>query len=227
MLRNTLRRCGCLLLLAAGSAFPSQQEPAAADADRERDVYTIYSLLMTNPRTSHGPDNNQLYLIQAETGPGIPTPPCVAPPPDRIAEFQQVLADYESRGSTPKLLKRALTLAKPYVLASAGQVKAFREDRFLPKPGQQREEQFRGVQDVFTLSEVYFNPGRTLAMTAMSSWCGSLCGLWEWRVFEKTTLGNWEERPWVHCSTIAGMTPLDRDGYRRLQGRLVDAALLD
>ena len=66
------------------------------------------------------------------------------------------------------------------------------------------DERFRGVTDVFTLSDVYFNGRQTLALTAIASWCGGLCALYQWRVLEKVAEGKWEERPWVGCMTIAG-----------------------
>jgi hypothetical protein len=65
------------------------------------------------------------------------------------------------------------------------------------------DERFRGVTDLFTLSDVYFNPARTLALTAISTWCGGLCALYQWNVFEKVGPDRWEERGWVRCITIA------------------------
>lgn len=85
-------------------------------------------------------------------------------------------------------------------------------ERALPRAGQQkvRNERFRGLTDVFTLSDVYFNERRTLALTVVSSWCGDLCALYQWKVFEKLDTGKWEERQWVGCVTVAGSSDLRR-----------------
>jgi hypothetical protein len=34
--------------------------------------------------------------------------------------------------------------------------------------------------------------------------CGGLCGKFQWKVFEKTAEGRWEQRAWVACMTVAG-----------------------
>lgn len=153
-----------------------QQESTSADSQREKDVYTLYSLMMTNPQTSHGADNNERYLIAVTTAPPHPPKPCVAPPKEREAEFREVLADYDRRKGTPRQLERALSISKPYLLLTADEVKEFMKSRPVTKTDQEGgSEQFRGVTDVFTLADVYFNERRTLALTAISSWCGSLC----------------------------------------------------
>lgn len=170
----------------------------------EKDVYAIYSLVLTNPQTSHGPDDNERYLIAATTAPGRPQEPCVRLPQEREAAFREVLADYERRKATPRQLQRALSIRKLYILLSADDVKAFIKARSLTRPVPEPEsERFRGVTDVFTLSDVYFNQHRTLALTSISSWCGSLCGLYQWKVFEKLDTGKWEERQWGTCVTVA------------------------
>jgi hypothetical protein len=44
------------------------QQPVALTAF-DRDVYAIYSLMLTNPKTSHGQDTNPRYLIADTTVP--------------------------------------------------------------------------------------------------------------------------------------------------------------
>ena len=197
-------RFACLVLtICAAQGF--QQESNPTDAVREKDAYAIYSLMLTNPRTSHGPDDNERYLIAGTTAPPYPPEPCVRPPKERDADFRQVLADYERRKATPRQLKRFLSISKPYVLLTADQKQEFIKSRSLGrKIGSDAEsEQFRGVTDLFTLSDVYFNERRTLALTAISTWCGSLCAQYQWKVFEKLDTGKWEERQWISCFTIA------------------------
>src|ERR1035437_1958078 len=181
-----------------------QQETSPTDSEREKDVYAIYSLMLANPQTSHGADNNERYLIAVTTAPGYPQQPCVRPPTVREADFREALVDYERHKGTPRQLKQTLATPKPYVLLSADEVREFMATRSMPRIGSEvAPEKFRGVTDVFTLSDVYFNQRRTLALTAISTWCGSLCALYQWKVFEKTDTAKWEERKWVGCVTIA------------------------
>jgi len=193
------RRFWLLLPIACGIASGYPQ-----DSERDKDVYAIYSLMLTNPQTSHSPDNNARYLIASTTGPGQPKEPCVRPPKEREAEFQEVLADFENRRATPRELERELSIQKPYMLLREADVKAFMDERntiHLPPPP--RDERFRGAVDLFTLTDVYFNPNRTLALTAIGTWCGNLCALNQWKVFEKRDSGRWQELHWTVCSTIA------------------------
>jgi hypothetical protein len=46
-----------------------QPQAGSADPEREKDVYAIYSLMLTNPRTSDGVDNNERRLIAMNTKP--------------------------------------------------------------------------------------------------------------------------------------------------------------
>jgi hypothetical protein len=191
-------RFALLVLMSCGAGFGFQQ-----DAGPDPDVYAIYSLMLTNVKTSHGADTNAQYLIAAKTRAPWPGTPCVTPPAERRAEFDEVLADFETRKVRPQELKRGLSISKPYVLLDEKQVIAFIGSRSVMGSGRKASEVFPGVTDLISLSDVYFNRDRTLAMTGMSLWCGSLCGLWNWRVFEKSASGKWVERAWVTCSTIA------------------------
>ena len=200
-----MHRSRYLVFLLSAVLYGFQQPAVSGDFDK--DVYAIYSLMLTNPKTSHGPDTNPRYLIADATAPGVPETPCVAPPVDRRGDFQEVLADYAKRKGTPRVLKRALSISKPYVLLNAEEAEAFVKSRRLGKlrtdPPQVDDDRFEDVADLFRLGDVYFNQKRTLALTFFSSWCGGLCGLWRWRVFEKRESGAWVERDWVGCSTIA------------------------
>ena len=82
-----------LLIGPIGQGFP--QEISNADLERVKDIYEIYSLLLSNPKTSHGPHNNDRYLIASTTFPGYPRVPCVQPPKERDADFRDVLEDYD------------------------------------------------------------------------------------------------------------------------------------
>jgi hypothetical protein len=173
---------------------------SSSDSEREKDVYLIYSLMLTNLQTSHGPDDNERYLIAGTTASGRSPVPCVVPPKDRVAVFREIIADYEGRKAQ---LKPMFSIRKPYLLLNTEEVNAFMTDRRLTPEPKLPDARFRGVSDVFTLSEVFFNQRRTLALSAISSWCGLLCGQYQCEVFEKRKTGHWEERPWLRCSIIA------------------------
>src|SRR5207249_7916435 len=86
---------------------------------------------------------------------------------------------------------------------SAAEVGEFhREHSTRPRP-ESSIERFRDVSDLITLSDVYFNRRGTLALTAISTWCGPLCASYLWKVFDKLDNGKWEERRWIMCGAGA------------------------
>ena len=126
-------RAGCLALIGCASVYSFQQATSSPDSDREQDVYALYSLMLTNPQTSHGAYTGERFLIADTTGPGYRKDPCVRPPKEREAEFGQVLADYEHRKATPRQLKPSLVIDKPYTLLTSDQVKEFQQARSRPR----------------------------------------------------------------------------------------------
>jgi hypothetical protein len=105
------------LLIVCTAAHGFQQDSRPTDSEREKDVYAIYSLMLTNLQTSHGPYISDQYLIAMTIGPGHPQEPCVRPPKERQADFKEVLADFERRKATPpRELKESFSISKPYML---------------------------------------------------------------------------------------------------------------
>jgi hypothetical protein len=192
-----------ILLPAAGViALGFQQEAGPSfSSSRDQEVYAIYSFLMSNRPAGNGPDRDQRYLIRDVTVPGTPAEPCVQPPKERAAEFAEVLADYHERRNQPRRLKRALQIQRPYELLTPAQAREFVDDRIGPQ--RRQDEKFRGVIYLYSFSEVYFNRRETLALTALTAWCGSLCASIRWRVLEKDESGKWRELAWVSCATMA------------------------
>ena len=192
-----------LLSVVLGPA-PTSAAPLiqAAAADEHADIYVIYSILMTNPATSHGPSTDELYLISEMTRRGHPEEPCVRVPPQYQMAYQETLDEYHRRKDKPVKLERALNIAKPYVLLNPEQVAQFIDNNHVrPTPYPNPHARFRIATDLFWLGDVYFNKAHTLALTAFATYCGSACGIVQWRVFEKST-ARWEERPWG-CGGIA------------------------
>ena len=70
-----MMRSACVVLTICAMASGYQVQPGSDNAARDKDVYAIYSLLMNDPPTSHGPAPNDRYLIAATTAPGTPREP--------------------------------------------------------------------------------------------------------------------------------------------------------
>jgi len=195
-----------LMIILCNLVHGTPQAADSSESEKNKDTYAIYSLVLVHPKTSHGADDNERYLIAETTASTFPQEPCVQPPKEREADFREVMADYQQRKSTPRKLKPAFSIGKPYSLLGASEVSEFmkEKERALPSHGDGiSNTRFQGVSDIFTLSDVYFNRRRTLAMTAIWSWCGGLCGRHQWRVFERLDTGEWEERRWVTCITVS------------------------
>ena len=171
------------LLSAIIGIAPKASLPALQAADEHVDIYAIYSLMMTNPITSHGPSTDEVYLISDKTRPAVPAEPCVFVPPQYAAAYQEILDEYHRRKDKAVKLERAFNIAKPYELVD--------DDHVITLT--------RKSRDVFYLGDVYFDKSHTLALTAFSTYCGPLCGESLWRAFEKSSSGQWEQRPWVGC----------------------------
>jgi len=192
-------------VIALCSALMQQLQGAETQqvSAEDKEVYLIYSLMLTDPKTSHGPDNNSLYLIAASTSTGRPPQPCVVPPKEFVADFSEVLADYELRKGKSREIKPLFSIRKRYQLLSADEVREFRNDHRLSLQPKASGARWLGTTDLFTLSDVYFNRSHALALTGIGTWCGALCGSYHWEVFQKTAVEKWEERPWVGCTTVA------------------------
>ncbi|MBI2680905.1 MAG: hypothetical protein HYX25_07870 [Candidatus Solibacter usitatus] len=182
-----------------GAVANGFQAPTAQRAD----VYAIYSRLMTNPRTSYGADKNEIYLIADTTVPGTPEEPCVRFPAEYRRDFDEIMSGF-NRGSGERVkLEPAFHITKPYVLLDGSAVKEFVELFSSPRVPETRRKVFKKATDLFRLTDVYFNRDRTIALTAISTHCGLLCGRADWRVLGGARNGQWEERPWVTCDTIS------------------------
>jgi hypothetical protein len=185
----------CLFTLTIAFA---QEEPSYTQ--RIADIYAIYSLMLTHPETSHGPDENEVYLIADTTVPGTPKDPCVRPPSGQEGRFAEVMEDFRYRRDTPAQLEPRFQIIKPFRLLNPEEVAQFIRRQFPGGPSASHPK----VTDLFRLSDVYFNGDRTLALTAISTYCGDLCALYKWKVFEKSKDGVWEEkRNWVTCLTMS------------------------
>jgi hypothetical protein len=186
-----------LLCVSATALF--QQKPPATDPDRDNDVRTIYSWLIT-----HSADQDKLYLIAPETRQiGYPNERCIEIPPDHTADFREIRTDFEHRKNTTHQVPRTLATLKQYVVIDPDAVKQVLQSALLSESPIVREH-FPGAQHLMLFSDVSFNQKRTVALVHVDSWCGGLCNRSMWIAFEKGDAGVWQMRPWARaCFAIA------------------------
>ncbi len=116
-------RLPILLAVLCILAYAIPQAADSSKSEQEEDTYAIYSLVLAHPETSHGPDDNERYLVAETTASVFSQEPCVQPPKEREAEFQEVMADYQQRKSIPRKLEPAFSIGKPYSLLDASAVR--------------------------------------------------------------------------------------------------------
>lgn len=165
----------------------------------EKDVYEIYSRMLSDAEKAEGSNTNPRLLIEATTGSAYLEETCIHPPSGFKERYGEILSDFQQRQETPRTLRRAFSSGKPYVLLGKDAAYRFR----MRSPTNEEAEAFSGVIDLFTLSDVYFDQKRTLALVGISSWCGNVCGMHQWKLFAKQADATWNELPGAACSTIA------------------------
>lgn len=204
-----MSRTWLALIVSCAGARAFQPAVTASDAARRADTYAIYSQLLANPQTSHGADDNEMYLIGGTTVPGTPAEPCVQAPPDRAQRWAEVLADYRTRKSRQVTIQPELRIGKPYRILPTADIAEFDAARKVVTAH---------VSDFFRLTDVYFDKSRTMALVQISTWCGDLCAQWQWKVLEKAGGDTWRERQWVTCATMAEFRPAEPAAaqYRRI-----------
>jgi hypothetical protein len=188
------------LTLAAGS-LPVGQAPV--DDARKKDVYAVYSLAISS---TYEQDGNLLYLIEQKTG--TTTHPisasgtaCVVPPAYQQS-WSEAVADFTVRGATSLTLDRSFTLAKPYQLLDEAAVGEYHSQfSVLMLLGQPPvlNPRFQGAKAKYSVSDAFFNKDRTLALVFVRSFCGGLCGIAGWMVFERPVGGDWRAAP-LRCN---------------------------
>jgi hypothetical protein len=117
---------------------------------------------------------------------------CDAPPPGYEDRWQEILLDFRSRSDAPVPLRRELKITKPYIFLTEAESVALKSAHSSINAPIVPNEQFGGAIAVVSLSNVYFNRDRTLAVVRISSSCGMLCGEGQRKVYEKTATG-WSE----------------------------------
>lgn len=164
----------------------------------DNDLQAIYSWFLTNST-----DGDKLHLVAPETSPISYPERCLDIPPEHVADFREIRADFESRKNTTRLIPNPLLTSKRYVILDP---KVAREV-ILTSPSLSQSpiigERFPGSEYLLIFSDIYFNRKRTVALVEVDRWCGGLCGTSRWFAFEKGTDGLWQRRPWARCLAVA------------------------
>lgn len=122
-MRAVPRLVSLLVFCTFASGFP--QGTGASEAQKEKDVYAIYSLVLTDPQTSYGADRNEWYLIASTTTVrGFPQLSCVRPPEERETVFEAWI-------DSVRIQTGALD-PRPHVLIDPNEAAEFRAERSSP-----------------------------------------------------------------------------------------------
>ena len=154
-----------------------------AEAALREDTYGVYSAMLT--------DSVPLYLVQAVTVPVLASlPPQICLPQTDARDLLTEIGQYRY---SPETLEAFFKTAKPVVLLNEMEIGEFIAG-FRGQPSQNPK--FQGAKNLYRLTHVFFNQKRTMAITQIGMSCGLLCGMGEWKIFEKTN-GQWRpfQRP--------------------------------
>ncbi|MDR3793175.1 MAG: hypothetical protein P4L03_07330 [Terracidiphilus sp.] len=216
--RGQRMRISAFLLITAALTAPSIAQniehyalPLSMPADRAEDSYAIYSKLLKSGPIEWRSVKRSQWLVEDTTTAESLTFPCqplagshqmnphtaVQAPFDRQEEWLQLLADYDQHcHDVIQLEQSSFRTELPVRLLNAADQQKFRETLQNPPAI------FADAAGLHQFSEVYFNPGHTLALVQQGMWCGYLCGNWTWVVLERKN-NHWKILPWTRGSIVA------------------------
>ncbi len=199
------------------AAAQDKPEPAAIPVDVATDVYAIYSAVLNPPKLSHKDDGQKYLVLNVTVAKPFSEPEkCIQPPAAYRAGFAEIVDDYLKHRNDSFRLERKFTMPKPYEFVTEAEASRFQKGRVVSQTGPNHDApKFLGAVDLILLGNVYFNRARTLAAVSTEAWCGGLCAVWTWRIFEKQQDGRWKElsSSWSMCFTQASnYGPAGNDG---------------
>jgi hypothetical protein len=181
--------------IASAAGFQQTPVTSEAQAARQRDVYAIYSKMISSP--------DEIVLIEGTTllQPSPDTLACTQPPAEEEARFKEVLNDYDLRKDVAVALANEFTLDRKYQLLTREEARTFLYDAYLSTPQvvppggipPNTNPLFPRARRVFRLGDVYFNQNRSLALSYVSVMTTTVDGSGGWKVFRKDEAGVWQE----------------------------------
>ena len=186
--------------LAPGQTKQPAPAAAAAAADRLRDVYQIYSLLMPG-QVFADMDSGQgkpwaisdTTVNDDDLDPKLAPDATLQPPSDNAHAFGEALSDYRQRKQERMALTRRFKLSRPYVLLKADQTAQFKASRTSMSATSDMQSAYGDYLGITYFSEVYFDTAQDAALVYILDWCGNLCSQAEWVYVEKQN-GAWVRR---------------------------------
>ena len=216
----------CIAVLGLSFTVFAQTDGKYASAtempsDRIADSYAIYQQVLPSnaiewseaPRTQwllEGVTTAKPLSVACDASEMTDLPKAVTPPPERKAEWQEVLDDFAAHcHDRYQLHAENFKLALPLRLLDKDAQTLYWKGvtGFMPPKGNIMQapptpDDFKGAHGLHSFSAVYFNRNHTLAATYFGMGCGSLCGNWTWVVLEKTSSG-WNRLPWAHVNMMS------------------------
>ncbi len=211
----------CLGWEAAAQEKPQYTPAAQMPIDRIPDSYAIYSQLLPSNNIEWSDVHRTQWLLEDVTAAVPMGIPCdnsdlanphrgIKPPPERKAEFDQVLSDFDAHcHERYQLDGTQFHLGLPVRLMSEENRTRYMRgvSGYMPPANDimrapATPDEFQGAAGLHRFTAIYFNKAHTLAMTEFGMYCGGLCGNWTWVVLEKTPTG-WRTLPWVRVRSIS------------------------
>jgi hypothetical protein len=177
---------------AEGNQTTSSSEKPPQDVD----LIQTFTILSTPVR------GKERSLIQnATVDLGYPPETCLDVPKGRELDFREIRADYDRNKSVPPRAIHVLQIPRPYDLVDSDLAREVTKSARLDESPLIRQ-RYPNAHYLISLSEVYFNHNRTVALAAINSWCGGLCGMLRWQFFEKNSNGGWGTRRWADTCSV-------------------------
>jgi hypothetical protein len=190
-----LRKVSLVFLVMAAPGWYQQVSSPAAEAARRDDVYSIYSVLMTNPPIAIRGISESTLMIAGQTPrqrSANDLQQCMTLPAEYQSSWSELLMEINRNGNAVETIEPRLKISKRYLVLTPEEVADFMFNRGRrPEYQKPLDPKFQGATQLYFLGKVYFNHDRTLAVTTISVGCGSLCGVSGWRVFEKKPGFDW------------------------------------
>lgn len=190
-----LRIVSLMLLVIAAPEWYRQVSSPAAEGARRDDVYSIYSVLMTNPPIAIRGINESTLMIAGQTprqSSSNDLQQCITLPAEYQTSWGEVLMEINQNANAVETIEPRLKISKRYLVLTPGEVADFMFN-WGRRPEYQKplDPKYQGAKQLYFLGKVFFNHDRTLAVTEISVGCGDLCGVSGWRVFERKPGFDW------------------------------------
>ena len=173
------------LLLYQSSAVSTDNQPKPYE---DAEAYEVYGAILRPWQVAKA----KSLVIRSETK-GYKM--CLRPDGESEKIIGQAISQYVKLNEKNWLLKRGLSIKKPYVLAPFDKLRS----ALKPGSGENFYKQYPNSSGWIELSAVGFNADKTVAVVYMGHHCGGLCGSGGFHVLQKKD-GKWAPLTWKGSS---------------------------